>query len=309
MAEGQRLDAVVTDLSPAEVAAAFTEAARRMIPEANAQLVATLLAHSALETGNWKAQDGEGGMRCYNFGNVKATDKWIAGGGDYTYYFASELLDGQQAFLALSKTAPRTDGEGLNVKATGTRGNRQWISFWPDHPQCRFRAFTTAADGAAAYIRKLAGRYRSALKHGIAGKPGEYVAAIRALGYFTAPLDAYRRTVEQRYYHYLPLAHEAWQKALDQAAIDSAGAQAPKPGVGLEIDYNTGTVRLRTVGAPILTPADLHVLAVEIQAIQYALEKGICLEHDSVFFANGATTKMRRFNHDWQRALTPELSR
>lgn len=300
MAEGQRLDAVVTDLSPAEVAAAFTEAARRMIPEANAQLVATLLAHSALETGNWKAQDGQGGMRCYNFGNVKATDKWIAGGGNYTYYFASELLTAPQADYAVSISEPRTDaGDGqrgeLDAQITSARGVYRWMSFWPDHPQARFRAFETAADGAAAYIRKLTGRYRSCLKHGIAGKPGEYVTAIRALGYFTAPLDPYRRTVEERYYHYLPLAHEAWTRATkpegwlsppqaDEFVRLATGPDRVEPlpdSIHLSIDYDAGTVTLTTTGNPVLSEAGLLKLREKLQELQVALGGGICLDFDS----------------------------
>jgi hypothetical protein len=86
---------------------------------------------------------------------------------------------------------------------------RFYCLFWPSHEQARFRAFETLEAGAAAFLRKLTGRYKPALKPAAAGNVAGYVGAIHSLGYFTAGLQRYTNSVQALYRRYLPVAKAA----------------------------------------------------------------------------------------------------
>ena len=191
MERGQELPAVETPLSATQVASAFVEACWWSNMRPNHDLIVMLLAHSALETGHWAK------LRCYNFGNVKATNGWINTGGDFCFYEASENLDDRTTNALMARAKPRTDGQpGLDMELRGRRTDgriRCW--FWPSNEQCRFRAFKTAHAGAVEYVRKLLGRYAMALVWAQAGNPERYVEELHTLGYFTAGLEPYKRLV------------------------------------------------------------------------------------------------------------------
>lgn len=201
--------------TPAEVAEAFAAAARNQGLKVTAELVGVLLAQSALETGHWQA------LVRWNFGNVKATDAWIAAGGLYTFYDfvpphapapVSENLHEAQMKAALAQSRPRTDGSGLPDMKVGARrtDGRYTCWFWPSHVQTRFRAFESLEDGAEMYLGKLSGKYRGALAPAARGDVLGYVTALRDLGpYFTADFNGYYRAVLSLYQRYLPVAQAA----------------------------------------------------------------------------------------------------
>ena len=153
--------------TPEQVTVAFVKAARaaQIIP--TRELVLTLLAQSALETGHWRV------MYCFNFGNVKVTDEWISDGGHYTFFperpdgspGVSDNLTFPQVRRAQAQSKDRTDGKpGPDMRVGRQRADgRFYCVFFPSHPQSRFRAFTMLDEGAHAYLAKLTGRYRAAL--------------------------------------------------------------------------------------------------------------------------------------------------
>lgn len=218
------LKAELNTASPEEVAEALITAWEDAVGfNPSVELVATLLAHSALETGHWKA------MRNYNFGNIKATNLWIQGGGHFTYYEASENLNAEWTQRALASSKPRTDGKklGMDCEVRGrTRDDHYIVWFYPNHIQSRFRAFETLADGAKNYVLKLAGRYRKALDYACKGNHLAYVDTIHSLGYFTANLSMYRAAIGRLYNQYLPVAEQACSWMIEPQPRDAEQSTA-----------------------------------------------------------------------------------
>ena len=221
--------------SPAEVAGAFVAAARANEIEPTVELIGVLLAQSALETGHW------GTMYNYNFGNVKATDAWVADGGLYTFYDhvpphapapVSENLSEAQMRADLARSRPRTDGSGLpDMKVGGRRTDGRYTCWcWPSHVQTRFRAFNTLEEGAAAFLAKFTGRYAGAIAPAARGDVLGYVTQLRRLGpYFTADFDSYHRAVLALYGRYLPTARSALAAEDDTIMLPNTGAFRTDP--------------------------------------------------------------------------------
>ncbi len=126
------------------------------------------MAQSALETGRWKK------IHWNDFGNEKAGPNYE---GFYTQFRCNEVI----------------------------RGEIEWFN--PPHPQCNFRAYPTATEGAAAHIRFLStlGRYRLAWYAAEKGDPDEFVVALKQAGYFTASLEPYRHAVNSLFREFLSL--------------------------------------------------------------------------------------------------------
>lgn len=152
------LDDQLTPLEAAAVARAFDAAFRvRIGGEPSARTLAILMAQSALESGRWKS------LHCFNFTNIKASETYD---GFYCLYRCNEIINGKV----------------------------EW--FTPPHPQCRFRAFHTAAEGAADYLGFLQrARFKPAWDQALAGDPVAFVAALKRGGFFTASEEPYRRAV------------------------------------------------------------------------------------------------------------------
>lgn len=130
--------------------------------------LSVLLAHSALETGHWKV-----GIWNWNFGNVKASASYP---GKHQYFRCNELINGK------------------------------YVWYDPPHPQCRFRAYDSPAEGLEHHLRFLGtstnpwgkpNRYQAAWDQAMAGNPAEFVTELRRARYFTAYLEPYKRTVVQ----------------------------------------------------------------------------------------------------------------
>lgn len=177
------------------------------------RLVAVLLAQSALETGHWRM------MRCFNFGNVKATDKWVDRGGGYTFFSqappharapVSETMSRAAAVRNMQLARPRPDApDKLDMVIGDEQPNGRVCWFWARHPQTRFRAFATLQEGAEAWLSLLAGKYGPALVPAARGDVAGYCRELAALGpYFTEDVKRYTSVVEQLYRKYLPIAQQ-----------------------------------------------------------------------------------------------------
>jgi hypothetical protein len=137
--------------------------------------LATLVAQSALETGQWHA------IHCYNFGNIKASEHYP---GEYTMFRCNELI----------------------------AGKLEW--FDPPHPQTWFRAYETAAQGAHDYLAFLAvathppkpNRYALAWLAAKSGNPTQFAHELHAAGYYTASERLYIKGEDANFMQFLPLA-------------------------------------------------------------------------------------------------------
>jgi hypothetical protein len=278
---GQELSADITEATPEAVADAFTKISKVLIEGATVEMIATIMGHSALETANWDL------VRRHCFGHIKATRKWIDGGGDYCFFHASELLTDAWKSHALRRAKPRTDGRlGMDMEIRGKTSEGKWIClFWPSHYECRFRAFKTFDEGVINFLRKLTGKFRPALKHAIAGNPYDYVNEIHSLEYFTANLDDYRRSVVSLYHKYLPEARKAWLLAEKKPSEDitkKEPCQTPVLPAAIRVitQYQEGHIRLETDGLCRLTPSDAVLLSSELKSQAQALSEQLCLDHD-----------------------------
>lgn len=140
--------------------------------------LAILLAHSALETGRWKAG-------CYNFnlGNIKASQAYAdKPGNHHQYYRLNELLKQPD-------------------------GSYKYEWFDPIHPQTRMRAYKTAALGGAEKIRFLmtasnpakGNRYQKAADAIEADDPAAFSKELKVAGYYTAKEGPYTAGVVSLY--------------------------------------------------------------------------------------------------------------
>lgn len=167
-------------LSFDEAASEFSGAMAATLGETpSTEALALALGKTALETGRWGAS---GGLWNWNFGNVKASEKYE---GLFTCITLNEVLNGRVIWFA--------------PEAQLTAKNGQWLEpiyRVPDgHPQTRMRAFSSAADGALAYVRFVAGgRYAKAWERLLAGDAVAYVHELKAAKYFTADEATYART-------------------------------------------------------------------------------------------------------------------
>lgn len=212
----ERLEAVETPLSAAEVAVALARAWRARTGQTpTREALAVLLAQSALETGRWGAVRGAS-IRCHNLGGIKANPARE----DHACYPTREHLPPEVARRWIVGAGPAEDGSGLAVQDTGQRDGTLWVvRVLPPHPACCFRAWHTLAEGAAAYLALLRDRYAKAWPHVEVGSPGAFVLALKSLGYFTGNVDEYRVSVESLWREYLALP---WPELLEQLDRDDA---------------------------------------------------------------------------------------
>ncbi len=145
------------------------------------ECIAVLTAQWALETG-W-------GRSCvaWNLGNVKSRQ---GDGSDFTYFKCWEVLDSKTAHALVAQAPPRTgDGAPSVLIDKELPDGKARVTIFPDHEGCRFRAFASLEEGARAYLQKLHTRFGKAWNYVDAGDPSGFAAALKSLGYFTAPLD------------------------------------------------------------------------------------------------------------------------
>lgn len=167
-----------TPLSFEEAQAALASALRLQLGKwPSREALALALAKTALETGRWKS------IWNFNFGNVKAGEKYV---GSYCCFELNEVLNGKVVWFS---PRGRLDRKGGKVVA-------EPFDDPPGHPQTRMRAFPNAFDGAEAYVKFVAGgRYAAAWQLLLAGDAAGYSRALKAAGYYTAPVEDYVRGV------------------------------------------------------------------------------------------------------------------
>lgn len=122
------------------------------------ETLAIIVAQTALETGRWKS------MYNYNWGNVKSLPN---DGHLWTMFKCSEIIKGKEIF------------------------------FEPPHDQTKFKAHLSSKDGAVFHISFLNGeKYNKALQHAIKGNVEPYITEICKIGYFTANLSIYLKSMK-----------------------------------------------------------------------------------------------------------------
>jgi hypothetical protein len=139
------------------------------------------IAHSALETGWWKE------MWDYNLGNAKSDGKE----GDWCFFPCGENLQNAEAKRYLANSPD------LVFLAPGQNPDAAILDvrFKPEHPMCRFRAFTSLAGGVRDHLAMLQHDFAAAWPALTRGDTEGYVKALKAHGYFTAPLAQYMGSV------------------------------------------------------------------------------------------------------------------
>lgn len=138
-----------------------------------------IVAHSGLETGDWRK------MRCFNFGNSKSSLQWV-----HTYFHTGERDSKTGKTVMFDPPHVRIDGE------TAKQREERVV-------QTRFRAFTTAAEGATHHLRLLTGgRYAPAYARALAGDLDGFSRELGRLGYYTSygadPVQNYTRALQNR---------------------------------------------------------------------------------------------------------------
>lgn len=131
----------LTPLTSDEAIAATAIAFQRVLRRAPApETLAILVAHTALECGQWKS------LHCFNLGNIKGADPRT---GLYTMYKCDERLRADVAEKSIAVDPAHAQLRSKNPDGTWT------VWFLPPHVQTHFRAFRTAEDAFEDYVRFL----------------------------------------------------------------------------------------------------------------------------------------------------------
>ncbi len=145
-------------------------------------LVTVLVAHGALETGNFQT-----GCWLSNVGNIKASEAWS---GSYTCITLNEILKNkttgklEECWFAPEGELTGDPKKGGKLKAAYLANP---IPVPSGHPQTRMRAYSTLAQGVEDKIRFfLKPAWEPCLKPARLGDASGYVRAIRVRNYFTA---------------------------------------------------------------------------------------------------------------------------
>jgi len=212
-----------TPIEPDDIRSALTEAwCVKFGSEPPTNAIELLMSQSALETGAWKS------CVAYNLGNAKfsGTD------GDWCYFTTWENVTPEQcAALVAASTAAAPVREISPTK----------VVLEPRHPDCRFRAFPSLAQGAAWYLNFLATHYAAAWDAVLDGDPFAFVHLLKAHGYFTADEGQYLQGVARFFDEY------GTPKLADMSAITDAlgslgydSTSAFQQAMGLTVDNTPG---------------------------------------------------------------------
>jgi hypothetical protein len=180
---GERREAKRTPVTAPDMLAAVTDAWRRYFGgEPKPEAIRILVAHWALETG-WGRS-----MVQNNVGNVKAFD--VSADYDYCYFTTWEIMARSSA-EAYVKAHPKT------AIITGYTNNERHarIELHPDDPGCRFKSFPTLALGCHEHLGLVHGRFSKSWPAVLSGDPVAFSHALKAQGYYTAPVEDYVRNM------------------------------------------------------------------------------------------------------------------
>lgn len=154
----------ITKVSPKEIYDALERAwLTRFGTPAERRSLLTLLAQWDIETAAGAS------MHCWNVGNAKSRE---GDGRSWTFFRCWELINGK----------------------------KRW--FDPPHPQTRFRAFATLADGVTDYLAMLHTRFCAAWPAVVAGDPTAFAHLLKMQGYYTADEAQYASALLSRFNGY-----------------------------------------------------------------------------------------------------------
>jgi len=165
-----------TPLTPLEVLEGLRQAWEELWSESpSKRSLQVLLAQWALETGRGRA--------CihYNLGNVKASAEQ-----EHTFFRTTEWLPLKSAEPLLID--PR-------VKLLSQNATHAQLRFEPDHPACRFRAFSTLHEGCVEYLKLLRHRFASAWPAVLAGDAAQFAQLLKQARYYTVDEKPYREAL------------------------------------------------------------------------------------------------------------------
>jgi hypothetical protein len=180
----------------------------------NDRVGALLVAQSALETGNWQK------IHNFNFGNIKARADYPT----LTQFRCSEVIDGVERF------------------------------FDPPDPQCNFRAYATASEGALDYLKVLHGQAH--WWQGLhSGDPSAFVDALATPPkYFTADPTKYKRAVTALFEQFLPLVTallgRSGLRGAPPSAASPVSSSAPQSSLAPSTTGRSGAEPPSTAPAP-----------------------------------------------------------
>jgi hypothetical protein len=188
-----KVAAVATKVTPEEMIRALGPAWTEDFGDPPKQVtIALILAHWALETGRGRS------MMNYNVGNIKAPSTSTP----HTYFQTWEVFPVATANKYVKASTATEPCKLIRVDASGKTAR---ISFYPDHPVCRFRSYESLADGLREYLLKLRDRFKRAWPALLDGDPLRYVLALKAQGYMTADVSEYYRSVNSLFSEYFAL--------------------------------------------------------------------------------------------------------
>src|ERR1700722_2854213 len=176
------------------------------------ETVCVLASQWALETGNGSS------MVCFNIGNEKCPNPAAF---DYCHFTTWE--DGIPAARARAMVAAdsRCTAKGT-WPATDAPGSVLSVSFHPDHPACRFRAFGSLKEGAQVYLRGMWSHWTAAWPFACKGDPEGFAAGLRQQGYYTAPVATY--AADMRHYF------DIFMKSVALPSVDPLADTTPPGG-------------------------------------------------------------------------------
>jgi len=187
--KGTYVATVRTSVTPQALRATLRDQLAANGIDASEHSLTALVAMSAHETGEWAS--------CwnYNLGNVKASPTWE---GEFVCLNnVWEVLKGVTRWFS-----PR----GETVGKGGPLKGEEW-AVGPGHPQTRFRAYRTLAEGTVGFVEKMVGKYRPSLDVLLkGGSTDDFVAALKRQNYFTGDLEKYQISV-RRFYKQFAVTH------------------------------------------------------------------------------------------------------
>lgn len=161
------------------------------------EVVALVMAKSALETGRWNAIWND------NFGNMKV-GRWT---GNYTCIVLNEVIAKRVVWFhprgQMSMGPSRPDWQIVG---------QEW-PVPPGHPQTRMRAHANKYDGVSQYFALLKARFPRSYAALWSANPKEFVHALKTEGYFTADEEPYRNSVASIQREFINALHAESEKA------------------------------------------------------------------------------------------------
>jgi hypothetical protein len=181
---GNRIAPTKTPTTPAAFFASFRRARPTLSPES----LLVLVSHVCLESGDGNV------VRAWNIGGVKSRP---TSGHDYTFFTTTEVLSQSAAAAQIAKAGQRDGGGGPDVEVIGevtNPGGPQLPSlvrlrFHPSNPAACFRACASLDVATAEHADFIETKYASAWAHVLEPDADAFARALKAGGYYTAPVD------------------------------------------------------------------------------------------------------------------------